>query len=388
MAVSRHPSGFVVVATELQLAHSRRKGLVGDVFQKKLKLSESSVFLEAFRTLPQLSKGITSGKSIVAGFHAQNLRLLTQSLFTLISDRVDSLKGIRKDEDKFVFAVALYRDLQRLRAAIVDLLQTLRHFSSSGKVLPIVVKGLQQTWQSMSSTWLTRKCAKVEDFIGSLVRSALKRELQNRFVQNPFEFLTLRNQYSGLSCYSAEQNENSGEAHILSILSMHGYEKFLAASFSTSEKDQSLFQPLYSRVISETLRSLLSAILDNKLVIDEGGLYKLYRLLLGIEEIVVKARFQTNHPANQRFINDNKAWTLAQSTLDTLNQTLFEIAQKKTHAGLVLHESSALLEEAHAWRVLAKGENYGRFSFIAKLIRWRKRHKGTVFVVLKLNENI
>lgn len=187
---------------------------------------------------------------------------------------------------------------------------------------------------------------------------------------------------------------------------------------------------------NSTLQAFLEYFLSNDESFDESGVYQLFRIILKLQEYIAEIKKELKLDGAQRLITDITIWTKAERILQTLNAAIFaEPGKVNPSAGGSVDSPNRsrcrnVLTEAEtaAWTALANpyhcktarssstggnsisnsnsnsksistgghsgggdGNKNSMMSAVSPL-RWlgarrqrRKRHKGTVFVVLELD---
>ena len=75
--------------------------------------------------------------------------------------------------------------------------------------------------------------------------------------------------------------------------------------------------------VNETLRCFLRYLLDNAEQFDESGVYKLFRIVLKLQEHVGELKKQLNVDASVTLIKDARVWCTAEAVLQVLNTAIF-----------------------------------------------------------------
>lgn len=185
---------------------------------------------------------------------------------------------------------------------------------------------------------------------------------------------------------------------------------------------------------NSALQSLLDYILQHREPFDESGVYQLFRIILKLQEYISEVKKELQYEPAQRLIADTTVWTKAERILQTLNTAIF--AEPGVDNTLNANQSGAQSptnsryrtvltdEERTAWAKLANpyhtsssasrtssssnkvgsvggihtSKSSGSVAAVGggvsvpNPVRWfgamkqrRKRHKGTVFIVLELD---
>lgn len=175
---------------------------------------------------------------------------------------------------------------------------------------------------------------------------------------------------------------------------------------------------LFAVTISTILHSFLDTLLDAKMMIDEAGLYKLFRILLKLQEQIATIKSMLNFGTEKQLLDEVSAWIRAQEVINIINETIFEVVgmSKRESKSQVQGGNSAIAptsqlntsnadgyragnkiiseEEKICWKNLAFLPSNSTSGFV--LLRYlkparsyggcfKKRHKGTVFISLTIN---
>jgi hypothetical protein len=373
------------------LCHSRRKGIQSEFFSRNI-IAQNDNGFEG--TVTKLKEKILSIKKSAqyadSALQLQaDLRLadsLVRSLSLILSDRTYALSGLKKDDEKLAAAIAALRDIKAFTTQLQNLMDALsspewtkKHkFSLQIRIISSIVHQILQKSHQL-------KLSSLERFVESSIGFAIRKELFQRFQQCPGEFAVQRsNSYS--FCKNNFDTSLATESEIVEILSRAGFDRFHDAMIKVighSPDDHSLYRKQYGQIINVLIRALLTSILEARLRIDEGGLYKLYRLILGVEEYLSKARSYLQYRSNEPFLEDRLPWVQAQALLDLFHCLIFE----KPGISNDSHSTNASnLYQKDDWARLVANEY--KSCFCTNWIASRKKRKGAVFIALKLNESL
>lgn len=150
--------------------------------------------------------------------------------------------------------------------------------------------------------------------------------------------------------------------------------------------------------VNSAVHGMLHAIVVSGEQFDEMGVYKLYRILLQLHEVVAEIKTELGIPAGQRLIQDVTEWRRAEAVVQALNLAVFATSPSKdgessprTSADRLTPSPAVEAEsveratvlpvvltpsELRRWRTLVHPPKH------AFLPRRSRRHRGTVFATL------
>jgi hypothetical protein len=376
---------------------SRRKGAMNiDNFLRNLGKRYSSQFLQLIKTIEsyvQLQQQDWNVKILM------NIDKILRSLHVLINDRISTMKNAKTEKDKLIFAISVFRDAKEVCKILERLLE-----KTESMIVPMK-EIIRNHWRKMFSE-ISSKIPSIEKFVESVSFHSIFTAIYQYFMNHPEEFIGGESWKPGFFCCSSttEINENSTEEHLAIIITSPGFHLFLQVLEILDEGSivHSQFAPFFEMIINVTLIALFDAFFVAKLKIDEEGMYKLYRLLLKLQELVTLAKNKLNFPKQQKLIEDLIHWKNAEKSLNLINRILFQIQQPKpgkqqlklqsqqqtiTSPTIIVRESTiSSFQGKIDWKefVVKKSSSNLFFNYLQR----RKRHFGTVFVDLSFNEDL
>lgn len=377
----------LTIMRAIYICHCRRKGLQNEFVSKNFLPAHENVFDAKIRKVTSLVGSIATTTGSALDAKLRLLDSLVRSLSGIYIDRVNSVRGLKKEEEKLVCTIAILRDASRLSSFLRLIQETLSTLGGKSTRYSWQTKIVLSFVNSLLDKTMPSKAKQLERFVEYAIVTSIKKELVARFKKSPDEFSLLKSS-SPLMCPHSTDDSMKSESEIIVMLSKLSFERVadaLQRALGPKSTELRSFSPLLGKVINSTLESFLDSIRESRLLIDEGGLYKLYRLILGIEELISKARSFTNFSAREVFLEDPVPWVHAQLLLDYLNSLVFDKLDPTENA-LVIDASQ--LEHREEWRQLV---HHHKANFLQFLLRWfstRKRLKGTVFVALKINDSL
>jgi len=122
-------------------------------------------------------------------------------------------------------------------------------------------------------------------------------------------------------------------------------------SSSSNTSDCNLHRALQhytSLVVNTTLETFLQYLVDETLLFDESGVYKLFRIVLKLQEYVSDLKKGCDVQPGEKLIKDTRPWEKAEAILQILNAAIFSVkcASASTVRGSMEQASDTATEDA------------------------------------------
>lgn len=253
---------------------------------------------------------------------------------------------------------------------------------------------------------LVQRC----DRIAALtINRAVSAALDKYFQSAPDEFLPLSRSFSlwplNVCCTanntaSAGESERDRDAALHRLVRAHSVDLLLScfAHFAISLNRR--HASLTSLCLNAALDSLLDAVLQRGLRVDEAGLYALFRQVLRLQEAVQELKRSLNIGVGERLISDVNPWRRAECALNVINTEIFRgefstrgkgrdrVAQGAIGSSMSVGLGQSALSETEELQFRAtacRSSDKPLHSRVLEGLRWRKKHKGTIFVALSID---
>lgn len=373
----------------------------------------------------------------------RRLYLLLGTMCRALSYRVSSMWNIRNGNvdglaKKVSTAVILYTDTSEVLKCFKRLLSgstavNSQNDNNCNSTTEIQQKALVHQQLSHAVRKLLPYCLlRVEYFIKATIRECTTESLAQYFKHHPNAFLVFQRQSGNLlaamqyfavcGALSHQNSTTQTEQAIFNMLRKYSIEPVYNAindlhNNGTGNADVLLVR-FTALAFNSTLQSILDYVLQHNEPFDESGVYQLFRIILKLQEYISEVKKDLKLDNSQRLITDVSVWSKAERVLQTLNTAIFAEPHINNASSAVQSGSGpespsrsrsrhALTEaERAAWAKLAnpyhRSNNSSGGSEASRKTngsmsamnpsRWlgaiqqrRKRHKGTVFIVLELD---
>lgn len=346
----------------------------------------------------------------------QHLEGSVSLLVTYINESVSHLWPVRDENKRVVQALTLRSHLDRCQLFLTESTSQLSNILISCSQRSISLR------QQKNSRYLETKLTfcqqqtipllinRLNHIIIETITSSYQLAFNRFFTSNPDVFLdswTLL--HASWSCNSSKNGNSSRSAENVLFETVIGKSAVYSLSVSSvvsvcsslSPDRPTIFRDLIADILSTQILTLLNAIINSNVSIDEAGLYKLYRLILKLQEATTTTRQQLGLPPSEQLVHPS-IWLLTQFIIDYLNESIFDANNQNVplirtpfppipttlEKYQKLRKSWKNIADGNVWRNLTKKFSKNRSMFDwKKMVSWKKRHSGTVFVVLTVPPN-
>ncbi len=334
------------------------------------------------------------------------------------NDRLAVIATQKSEAARFLLCVLWFEDCSFAMDSLRQLLCKAEEALSSGSesllagrelfLVPAYSHFLRQLRHSVDVALpsLVQRC----DRIAALtIDRAVSAALDKYFQSAPDEFLPLSRSFSlwplMVCCIvnnaaSTGESERDRDATLHRLVRAHSVDLLSSCFAHFAISLDRRHAGLTSLCLNAALDSLLDAVLQRGLRVDEAGLYALFRQVLRLQEAVQELKRSLKIGVGERLISDVTPWRRAECALNVINTEIFRgesstrgkgrdrVAQGAIGSSMSVGLGQSALsetEESQFRATACRSSDKPLHSRVLEGLRWRKKHKGTIFVALSID---
>lgn len=240
--------------------------------------------------------------------HQLYAKIFIRSTIRVLDDRMNLLCSSKLSERAIILlSLIAYREVTELEVIL-------------SKVSTTNILEIQTMIKYMLAVQIPRICTKLSKFIDKCISSMSSEGLKKYLRSHGDDFLTYWEK-------SKSANESSGKIY-LSLLGHETLNTLFYRDLPCFRLDINCLSSVVTCIFNTVLHALLDSILEVGCLFDESGVYRLFRIILYIQEYASSVKttlvLPTAATSTWTMLQDRSSWQRAEAVLAILNEEVFK----------------------------------------------------------------